>query len=324
MKVFRLTLVWALGTVASLASQAACVVNSSSDDGDSLTLTSTTSMTATSTAEGPGPDCVNVLQDPGFEQGAPNPYWDETTDGESTPICNSACALDGNAAPRSGAWWVWFGGFLEPTRARVAQTLVFAPTVSELRFFYQTFPGSATGDDSLTVRIDDTVVYNLTDGESESSSIYSEQVIDVSAFADGATHVVSFEGNTSGVGSPSIFVDDVSLYDCSGIGATTGTSTSSGTTGVESSTSAGSTGDDDTSTSGVADTGTESGGSSAGEESSSGEPSSSSTSGSAESSTGTAESSSSGASESSTGSAAEGSSGESGSGSSTGSETTGA
>src|SRR5687767_1304668 len=32
-------------------------------------------------------DCTNLLQDPGFEAGVPNPYWGGTSDNFGTPLC---------------------------------------------------------------------------------------------------------------------------------------------------------------------------------------------------------------------------------------------
>src|SRR5262249_51191389 len=51
------------------------------------------------------------VQDTSFEDGAPNPYWDVTLPGTGARICQpGACAIDPTAGPRTGAWWVRFGG----------------------------------------------------------------------------------------------------------------------------------------------------------------------------------------------------------------------
>lgn len=230
MKAFRPTLGLIFGTTVLVAP--ACVVGSNDDDDDSDTsLSSTTGSTTSTTA--PSGDCINILQDPGFEQGTPNPYWQVTSSVLQTPICDNNCSNEAPARPHGGTWWVWFGGVGEPDTASVSQQLVFSTNVTELHFFYQAWAGTQTGDDTLTVSIDGETVYTLSDSQRFDHSTYVQATVDVSRFADGAAHTLTFHASTSGVGDPSFFIDDVALYDCGGVAPGTSTGTGTSTTGED-------------------------------------------------------------------------------------------
>lgn len=291
----------------------ACVVGSSDDDeDDTLDTLGDTTLGATSTSTGPSAGCVNVLQDPGFEQGTPNPYWQVTSSVLETPICDSSCSDTATAAAHGGVWWVWFGGLLDPDTASVSQQLVFTTNVSELHFFYQVWPGTESGDDSFTVRVDGEVLFTVTDSQDVEQGAYVGATVDVSRFADGAVHTLSFQANTSGVGQSSFFIDDVALYDCGAIAGTTSGSSTSTTTEGDTSEGTSSSGDvDDSSTGSTSEAAEASSSSGAGESSESGETSSS---GGTEESTGEASTgeASSGAESSSGGGTSEESSGSTG------------
>lgn len=51
---------------------------------------------------------ANPVGDPSFEAGTPNPAWSEESTNFGTPVCDATC---GASLARTGAWWVWFGGY---------------------------------------------------------------------------------------------------------------------------------------------------------------------------------------------------------------------
>jgi hypothetical protein len=186
-------------------------------------------------------DCGgNLLADPGFEAGTPNPSWAETSDIFGSPICDLGCTEDSGAAPHAGMWWVWFGGLEEPDNASVSQTVPIGPDAAYLTFFFEINAAQGDiGDDLVVAEIDGETVFMATDAEVDAYAAYTEVVVDVSQFADGQPHTLTFRAELTGEGLTNFFVDDVSLVSCTTGGSTgssgtetsgsTGTSTGTGT-----------------------------------------------------------------------------------------------
>jgi hypothetical protein len=177
-----------------------------------------------------------LLLDPGFEAGSPNPQWDETSALFGSPICDASCTEDPGAAPRSGSWWVWFGGLAEPETASVSQVVTIDAEGAVLTFNLDINAGAGTGDDVFAVEVDDTTVFMVTDGEMAEYDGYRAVEVDISDFADGAAHTVTFTAAITGTGVTNFFVDDVGVFACGVPGGTTTTGTTgtdTGTTGTD-------------------------------------------------------------------------------------------
>ncbi|MEE9212289.1 MAG: LEPR-XLL domain-containing protein [Phycisphaeraceae bacterium] len=156
---------------------------------------------------GPG---VNRVVDGGFELGPFGGAWNEFSTNFGTPICDLSCGTGNGTGPHSGNFWAWFGGvFLATEVASVDQDIVFPTGTATLTFFFEIPAASGTNIDFFNVKIDGTPVFSAND---LSVFLYTQIVLDVSSFADGATHNLSFGATTEGFGVTNFFVDDVELY----------------------------------------------------------------------------------------------------------------
>jgi len=163
---------------------------------------------------GPGsvlvPMVVGGLQDGGFEAGTPNPYWAEASDAVGTPLCTiAACGMGGGTGPHSGDWWVWFGGVVEEEAGAVYQEVVI-PSGTALLSFYLEIP-VALVTSLFQVSIDGDTVFQVTSVDQATYSTYTEVTVDISAYADGESHGLSFASAKVAGGSANFFLDDVSL-----------------------------------------------------------------------------------------------------------------
>ncbi len=155
----------------------------------------------------------DVIGDGSFEAGSPNPFWGEASAVFGTPLCGPSCNQGVGSGPRSGAWWLWFGGVARVREtAHVSQTVTLRQAPAELSFWLE-MPTAQTPA-TMTVSLDDTVLWRVTAADAIGYPVYSEVRIDVSAFADGFAHVLRFDAVTQGgLGVTNIFVDDVALND---------------------------------------------------------------------------------------------------------------
>ncbi|MEM6993541.1 MAG: hypothetical protein AAF721_23705 [Myxococcota bacterium] len=210
----------------------------------------------------PPPCGTNLLEDPGFEAGTPSTAWMEASQVFGTPICDQGCTEDPGALPFAGDWWVWFGGVEEPEIASVSQTINVTGDVAELQFAFSINAAAGTGNDFVQVHIDDTEIFLATDAEMDMYDGYTGVTIDISDFADGEDHLLTFSGDLTGEGLSNFFIDDASVSACDGGGSGTDTGTGSGS---GSDTAADTTAGTDTGTGSGSDTaGTSTGGSSSG------------------------------------------------------------
>lgn len=151
--------------------------------------------------------------DGGFEAGSPSPVWTEASTNFGTPICNAVCG-GGGAAQRSGDWWAWFGGTPNFEAGTVSQDVFLAPQDTTLSFWLTNdgCDSDPMDADFFTIEIDGTPVFfrdensNLCDDQ-----LYSRYLVDISAFADGASHEFVFTGTTHGPGVSNFFLDDVQI-----------------------------------------------------------------------------------------------------------------
>jgi|GEM_PF-1601440 len=145
--------------------------------------------------------CTNLLQDPGFEAGVPNPYWGETSTNFGTPLCTPGTCngIHSNAAPRTGSVWGWFGGTPITETATLTQTVTFLPNTTTLDFYL--WIGSAGGgsdaNDKFNAYIDNTPVFTATALQAGSYLTYTLVSLNVAAYANGNPHVVSFAVTTT-------------------------------------------------------------------------------------------------------------------------------
>jgi hypothetical protein len=157
--------------------------------------------------------CTYPVLDGGFEAGTPSLYWSESSTNFGTPLCTLAgCGSGGDTAgPRSGTWWSWFGGVPGPETGALAQALVLPLGKARLTFFLWNGAASGNGTDVFRVLVDATAVFSAFEGAGAYTAGYTPVVLDLSRFADGASHVLRFEAQTSGPEVTTFSLDDVMI-----------------------------------------------------------------------------------------------------------------
>src|SRR6478735_2955306 len=166
---------------------------------------------------------VEVLADGGFEATVPqttrNPYWEAFdsvySDEDEGPLCrpDNYCdnGDDGRATARTGLGWVWFGyGVVAGQTGWARQSVTIPYGQATLSYWYRFGRVSAPFDATLTVSVDGTAVDTTTEPVLAQGG-YVQHVVDVSAWADGAAHVLRFDYAKPTNGRTSATVDDVSL-----------------------------------------------------------------------------------------------------------------
>jgi hypothetical protein len=152
----------------------------------------------------------NLLSDPSFEDYTPNTYWTETSTNFGTPLCITAgCGSGSYSGPRTGSVWAWFGGvdFTDPTMVSpeagsLSQSVIIPsdPSGATLQFYLwigYAEAGSGT-DDTFSAKIDGITIFTTDATQIGSYATYTPVNIDLSAYADGGSHEITFESVISG------------------------------------------------------------------------------------------------------------------------------
>jgi hypothetical protein len=168
-------------------------------------------------------NAFETVDDGGFEDGTPNAYWTEASTNFGTPLCDIAsCGVGTGTGPYMGDWWTWFGGISATTEVgSVTQTVNIPVGTTEMTFWFEAIICDSAND-FMNVTIDGNVVYTVNGGSPLCGTLgYSQQFVDISAFADDGDHVLEFASQTvsSNGGGTNFFVDDVSI---AGVVCTTG------------------------------------------------------------------------------------------------------
>ena len=159
----------------------------------------------------------NPVADGGFEVGAPNPAWTQTSTTFGTPVCDPVgCGI---AGARTGNWWSWFGGVPSALEQGSVQQSVTIPAGIATLVFYLSIPASSgNGTDFVRALVDATPVFTALEGDPAYTSGYARVAVDISGFANGGLHVLRFESTSAGTGPgtfSNFFVDDISIDACS-------------------------------------------------------------------------------------------------------------
>ncbi len=162
------------------------------------------------------------VQDSSFEattaSGGANPMW---TSLDSNPRANGGSvfysAADTGVVPHSGNYIAWFGGWNAGSETQSFAQTVTLPTGGPLyvNYYRETVFQVDTSDypANLTVSIDGTAV-ETTDLGTQGDVDYVLHSIDISAFADGASHEVRFQYDYDHQDSQTdgnTFIDDVTI-----------------------------------------------------------------------------------------------------------------
>lgn len=163
-----------------------------------------------------------VVQDSSFEataaSGGTNPTWDSS---DSNSHANGGSvfynAADTGVQPRSGHYVAWFGGWSSGSETQTISQTVTLPQGGPLylNYYRETVFQVDTSDfpANFVVSVDGTAL-ETTDLGTQGDVGYAPHSIDISAFADGAAHVIKFQYDYNAqdsVTDGSTFVDDVTI-----------------------------------------------------------------------------------------------------------------
>ena len=211
---------WTIGNLTNGGS-ASCLVTVNLANPDCIAVTNTADVTGAVSDPVPGnnsataSNAFETVDDGGFEDGTPNSYWAEASTNFGTPLCDIAsCGTGTGTGPYMGDWWVWFGGISATTETgSVAQTVNIPVGTTEMTFWFEAIVCDSAAD-FMNVTIDGNVVYTIDGGSALCGSLgYTQQVVDISAYADDGDHALEFISQTVSAngGGTNFFVDDVSI-----------------------------------------------------------------------------------------------------------------
>ena len=164
---------------------------------------------------------INVVTDPSFEASYNSTlYWYQDSLSYGTPLCTTIDCGTGNgtAGPRTGSVWAWFGGTGYYESAVISQTLTMPSScTATLQFYFRIGYAGANSDatDIFLASIDGSQVFYANATQKSQYPSYTLVTVDVSTYANGASHTLAFNSYTGGGETDADLVtfnlDDVSL-----------------------------------------------------------------------------------------------------------------
>lgn len=158
-------------------------------------------------------NCATILQDGSFEAGTP-PWTQVSTNFNDVVLCDSSCGIDGAL---TGVQYVWMGGVgttgTFPEITSISQSVAIpAGKPATLFFFLALLPGNPEAPtDAFEVKVDGNVAWSI---QMQNAGTYLNQyglvTVDLSTYADGASHVISL-GGTITVPYESFLIDEANL-----------------------------------------------------------------------------------------------------------------
>ena len=159
---------------------------------------------------------TNLLLYPGFDSFSPN--WSLVGTGS---LWCGGCGV--NAlwyGPRTGSNWVILGNNSGTEHASLSQSVTIPSGQAVLEFYLWTTSNSGVDqNDTFSATIDGAPVFTTSAADKKLYSSYTQVSVDVSAYANGLSHLISFKADTTG---QIVFfnLDDVALYTFQGYSIT--------------------------------------------------------------------------------------------------------
>ncbi|HNS02702.1 MAG TPA: M4 family metallopeptidase [Anaerolineae bacterium] len=187
--------------------------DANTNNGDGCSDTCQVEQGWTCTAPVPG---GNVVDDPSFEAGTPNPSWTEASTNFGTPVCDvPGCGTGTGTGPHTGDWWSWFGGIGAYEAGSVSQAVTMPSGGSaSLNFWVEQAACSGDPADYMEVNMDGAQLWSTNGAAPECNTVgYRQETVDVSVYADGGVHTLEFNSEIFGGGGliSNFFVDDVEI-----------------------------------------------------------------------------------------------------------------
>ena len=159
---------------------------------------------------------LQLLLDTSFEEsGTGSGPWTSTSTTFGTGWCTEATCGNGGgtAGAHSGDVWVWMGGADVAAETTTASQAVVIPAGSDRHLNYWLWIGSIGGVGAqMAINVDGTPVDTIAE-PAEAELAYSQRTVDLSSFADGASHTIEFNYSTPAGANSNYSLDDVTL-DC--------------------------------------------------------------------------------------------------------------
>jgi hypothetical protein len=154
-----------------------------------------------------------VVTDGSFEETdggtGTNPYWDYSDTNGATLF------YSGGMPTHDGIWTTWFGGWggANPETQSMVQTVTMPASGPQYLNYWRFAASVPDQPGTLTVSIDGTPVETTDLSTLAGDLTYVQQSIDVSSYADGAQHAITFQFDYPGGGDSdgNLFIDDVSI-----------------------------------------------------------------------------------------------------------------
>lgn len=156
----------------------------------------------------------------GFDSGPNGGQWTEASSSFGTPVCDVAtCGTGGGTGPQAGGYWAWFGGtVIAAETATVTRSVVLNPGTATLRFQFDipSCEDPLTSIDTFAVTVDGLTVFSTNNLDANCGVIgYELKTIDLTPYANGASHTIQFRGVTDDFDiATNFFVDSVEVVAC--------------------------------------------------------------------------------------------------------------
>jgi uncharacterized repeat protein (TIGR01451 family) len=135
-----------------------------------------------------------------------------------SPLCTFAECGDGGGTvgPRTGDTWSWLGGIDSALEEATASQVVMIPAGQDWFLTFHLWNGASSGNgaDEFRVLMDGTELFRAVEGDPTYAGGYVPVALDVTNFADGVSHELTFEATVLGQGFTSFSLDDVSILPC--------------------------------------------------------------------------------------------------------------
>lgn len=157
------------------------------------------------------------LQDPSFEgtdgDAGSNPFWagaDSNDTGGGTPFYGDAA--------RTGSFGAWGGGWHNGTGGTQtwSQSVTIASGGPRYINYWRNVVLAPVGTATLTISIDGTAVDTTDVVANGADADWTNLSVDISTYADNASHVVEFVYDAAGAEDGNLFVDDITIDDHEG------------------------------------------------------------------------------------------------------------
>ena len=157
---------------------------------------------------------LQLLLDTSFEEsgGGAGP-WTSTSTNFGSGWCTDASCGNGNgtAGAHSGDVWAWLGGANALAETTTASQAVVIPAGSERHLNYWLWIGAVGGVGAqMAINVDGSPVDTIAE-PAEAELAYSQRTVDLSSFADGASHTIEFNYSTPAGANSNYSLDDVTL-----------------------------------------------------------------------------------------------------------------